>query len=365
MSQHPDQRVFAMLAAGGTGGHVYPAVAVAQALVASGHAPRTIRFVTERRELSTTAIAQAGFELDVIALQHGFERKLSFTNARRFYDLIRSFAQSLRLVRRYRPSVVLGFGAYVSLPLVVAARFWRVPVVVHEQNAFPGMANRIAVRLGAKPAVSLPGTSLTGAVLTGNPVRPAVAAVTRQPSIPPVVVFVGGSLGSGVLDRAALELYERWRNRRDVRIVHISGERSFTACAASLEGLRRTTDVLDYDLVAYEHDMPARYRSAAVIVSRAGGMVAELAAAGVPSVLIPWAQATERHQHANALAMVDAGASILIDETELTAVLLDETLTTLLHDADRLEKMQIGARLVAKPNAAAAVAELARCGAKP
>ena len=347
-----------MIAAGGTGGHVYPAIAVANALSEHGIQNSAVRFVTDGRERSMSAIDRAGFALDTIALQHGFDRSGKFSNVRVFTDTLRSVVQSRRLLKRYRPEVVVGFGAYVSLPLLLAARARAIPMVVHEQNAYPGLANRIAVKLGARAAVSITGTDLRDAVVTGNPVRPEVTLVVREPTSPPVVTFIGGSLGSGVLDDLALQLFDRWRNRSDVCIVHVSGDRSFDACSHRLGTLRQPSDALQYTLIRYEHDMANRYTTSTLMVTRSGGMVAELAAAGMPSILIPWPGATERHQHANAQAMVAAGAALMIDEDDCDIDRLASTVDGLITDATTLASMSVAARGAARRDAAFAVAQL-------
>lgn len=347
-----------MVAAGGTGGHVYPAIAVAQALGEQGVRREAVRFVTDGRSRSTTAIADAGFAFDTIALEHGLERSFTLANARVINDTFRSIVHCRRLLKTYRPKVVVGFGAYVALPLTVAARMRRIPIVIHEQNASPGLANRIAVKLGARAAVSMAGTPLANAVVTGNPVRPEVTSVIRAPTSPPTIAFVGGSLGSAVLDDLALDLYTAWRDRRDVAIVHVTGDRSFEQCGERLAAMRAPSDALLYEVLRYETDMAGRYCATTIMVTRAGGMIAELAAAGMPAVLIPWPGATERHQHANAAAMVEAGAAVMHDEDECDAAMLGATLDRLLGDESLLVAMSHAARDFSRRDAAFSVAQL-------
>lgn len=356
---------FALLVAGGTGGHVYPAIAVADALVARGHRAETLRFVTDQRDVAREALDRTDYARDELPIAHGLERSGgAIRNVGVAVRAAHATATAARIVGRLRPRVVVGFGAYVALPVVVAARARRVPVVVHEQNGVPGLANRIAVRLGARAAVSLPGTAIAGATLTGYPVRPAVAAVERRPVTPPLLAFVGGSLGAGVLNRTALDLYARWRTRADVQIHHVTGHRFYEQCRDELAALRRTGDRLDYDLVDYEHDMAALYGRVAVVVARAGGSVADLAAAGVPSVLVPWSGAADDHQTANARAFSRVGAAIHVPETECDADRLAPVLDGLLRDADRRGAMARAARTLARPDAADAVAALAESVAR-
>src|SRR6478735_3890175 len=156
-------RVYAVIAGGGTGGHVYPALAVADELVRRGHPAESLRFLGSARGLEAEAVPAAGYEIEVLP-GRGFRRSLRpdalVQNARTALDTLRAVWLAIGLVRRWRPRVVFGVGGYAAAPAVLAARLWRVPVVVHEQNAAPGVVNRVAVALGARAAVSLPGTAL-------------------------------------------------------------------------------------------------------------------------------------------------------------------------------------------------------------
>jgi undecaprenyldiphospho-muramoylpentapeptide beta-N-acetylglucosaminyltransferase len=352
---------FVLISGGGTGGHVFPALALAEELVARGHLRDSIHFVGAQRGLEATAVPAAGFRIDLLP-GRGLERKLGIgslvRNLRTAWETLVATARAVAIVNRRRPAVVVGVGGYASLPALVAAWARRIPRVVQESDAAPGLANRIAVRLGARPAVSLPGTPLRGAVVTGNPIRPAVAGVHRAPVTPPLVAIVGGSLGARSVNLAALGLYERWRSRRDVVIHHVSGAREYEECRARLDALRAPDDTLDYRLVRFEEHMETIYTEAAVIVARAGGMTAELTAVGIPSVLIPLPGAPGDHQTRNAEALVAAGAAVMVRDAELTPVRLDAELSALLADPDRRRAMGNAARGLGRPDAAARFADL-------
>jgi UDP-N-acetylglucosamine--N-acetylmuramyl-(pentapeptide) pyrophosphoryl-undecaprenol N-acetylglucosamine transferase len=238
--------------------------------------------------------------------------------------------------------------------------------VVHEQNAAPGLANRIAVRLGARAAVSLPGTPLPGAVVTGNPVRASVVAVQRHPSPGrPLVAVFGGSLGARRINGAAAELYDLWRSRADVTIHHVSGAAGHDAAQAAWAAVRREGDAVGYRLLRYEDRMPDLYAAMAIAVCRAGATtVAELAAAGVPSVLVPLPGAPGDHQTRNAEALVDAGAAVLVPDAECTGARLAAELEPLLADPTRLEAMAAAARTLARPHAADDLAALVEATAE-
>jgi UDP-N-acetylglucosamine--N-acetylmuramyl-(pentapeptide) pyrophosphoryl-undecaprenol N-acetylglucosamine transferase len=194
--------VFALLTGGGTGGHTYPAIAVAQELERRGH---SVRFVGGRRGIEGKVVPAAGFEIDLLP-GRGLQRRLTLQNVSALWGACSAVFRAIAIVRRVRPRVVVGFGGYASFPCVLAARLLRVPVVVHEQDAAPGLANRLGVRLGARPAVSLPGTRLPNATLTGNPVRAALAHLERPPHPmfdPALLAVFGGAQGARTINRAA------------------------------------------------------------------------------------------------------------------------------------------------------------------
>jgi undecaprenyldiphospho-muramoylpentapeptide beta-N-acetylglucosaminyltransferase len=352
---------FALIAGGGTGGHVFPALALAEELVARGHARETIHFVGAQRGLEATEVPAAGFSIDLLpgrGLQRGMTTKHLAQNLQTAVATLVAIARAVAIVGRRRPSVVVGVGGYASLPALVAARLRGVPMVIHESDAQPGLANRIAVRLGARPAVTLPQTPLRDAVVTGNPIRPVVAAVRRTPVVPPMLAVVGGSLGARSINDAALGLYVRWRTRSDVMIHHVTGARDYEECRARLESGRAPGDTLDYRLVRFEAHMETVYSQAAVIVARSGGMTAELTAVGVPSVLVPLPGAPGDHQTRNAETLVAAGAAVMIADADLDDARLAAELDTLLDDPTRREAMGVAALALGRPDAAARLGDL-------
>lgn len=359
MTAAEDGGVFAVITGGGTGGHVYPALALADELVARGHARDAIRFVGAQRGLEARVVPEADYAIDLLP-GRGFRRRMATANVGAAWDTLRALVQARRVVARARPEVVVGVGGYASLPSLVAARMQRIPAVVHEQNAAPGLANRIAVRMGARAAVSLPGTPLRGAVLTGNPVRREVATVRRDPDpAHPLVTVFGGSLGAGTINDAVLGLYDRWRDRADLTVHHVTGSRNYEACSSSLAAVRHPSDRLHYELVGYEDHMERLYARTSVAVCRAGAItVAELAAAGMPAVLVPLPGAPGDHQTRNAEALVEAGAAIVVPDAECDGARLDTELSRLLADTAHLESMATAARTLGRPDAVVRLADL-------
>ena len=363
MSDH----AFVVVTGGGTGGHVYPAIAVADELVRRGHDPATVRFLGSARGMEARAVPDAGYAIDLLP-GRGFRRSLAVDaiaqNLRTVWDTVVACARALRLLRCARPAVVFGVGGYAAAPGVLAARLLRIPVVVHEQNAAPGVVNRVAVRLGARAAVSLPDTALAGAVLTGNPVRAAIvdgAAVAddRRGTDAPVIGVFGGSLGARRVNDATLDLAQRWRDRGECTIRHVTGSRDYQRCVDEWAKRPDGTDALRYELVEYEDDMPGLYARADVMVTRAGAVtVAELAVSGTPAVVVPLPGAPSDHQTANGRALAAAGAAVLVPDAECDGARLARELDALLADPDHLASMQAAARTLAHPDAAARVADL-------
>lgn len=351
--------VFALVAGGGTGGHVYPAIALGRALVAGGHPPSEIRFVGARRGLEATAVPAAGFEIDLLP-GRGLQRRWTVENVRALWENARALWMALRIVARTRPQVVVGVGGYASLPTVLAAWLARVPIVVHEQNAAPGLANRIAARLGARVAVAIPGTPLPRATVTGNPVREEVLGLTRSPRDDRTLLAVfGGSLGARRINDAVIGCYDRWRGRTDLAVRHVTGRRDHAECTARVQDLRRDGDEIEYDLVEYENDMAGLYAAAALAVCRAGAVtVAELAVAGVPAVLVPLPGAPGDHQGANARAFADAGGAVVLPDAECDADGLAAAVEPLLADPARRSVMARAARSFARPDAAMRLAAM-------
>ena len=350
--------VFALLTGGGTGGHTYPAIAVAQELERRGH---SVRFVGGKRGIEGRVVPAAGFEIDLLP-GRGLQRRLTFQNVLALWGACSAVVRAVVIVRRVRPRVVVGFGGYASFPCVLAARLLRVPVVVHEQDAAPGLANRLGVRLGARPAVSLPGTPLPNATLTGNPVRAALAHLERPPHPmfdPALLAVFGGAQGARTINRAALGCYDAWRARRDLAVHHVCGPRHVDACAAELAAVRRSDDALKYELVGYEERMDLVYGRAALAVCRAGaGTIAELTAVGLPAVLVPLPGAPSDHQTRNAQTLERAGAAVVLRDEECDPARLDKVVSDLLGAGDRLERMSLAARGLGRRDAAERLSDL-------
>ncbi len=354
---------WALIAGGGTVGHTLPGIAIGRALVDRGHPASSIHFVGSERAREGRLVTDAGFTLTALP-GRGIQRKLTLDNVGAVLGLVRAFGKALGLIHRRRPSVVVALGGYASVACALAAVLYRIPVVVAEQNAVPGAANRVVARFARAAAVSFPGTDLPRAVVTGNPVRPAILAVDRSrdraearrsldlPEARVVVLAFGGSLGARRVNRAVTGLVERWADRTDVAVRHVVGERDWDDRTARSEE-RMGSDGILYQPVRYEDDMPAALAAADLVVARAGATtVAELAVLGLPSILVPLPIATADHQTANARGLVELGAARLVPDAELDVERLVAELGPLVADGD--ERVRMGE--------AAAEARASRCG---
>ena len=368
-------RRYALMAGGGTAGHLQPALAIAEALVDRGHERSTIEFVGSSRGQDRVALAGRGFPVTLLP-GRGIARSLRpavlVQNVGAVLGLAAAGVLALGLVWRRRPEVVVSVGGYASLAASVAAVLLRVPLVLVNVDAVPGAANRLLARFAAACAVGWDDTPLPRAVVTGTPVRPAIAAVGRDddarraarldlglpPDRPTVVVF-GGSLGARRINGAADGLVARWSGRPDRSVYQIVGRRDWDAAPPAPADDPAPADGVAVLRVPYEERMDLAYAAADVVVCRAGAMtVAELSVAGVPAVLVPLPGAPGDHQTANARVLERAGAAVLLPDAECTGDRLATILDGLFDDPTSLTARGRAARAVGHPDAAEAGARV-------
>jgi undecaprenyldiphospho-muramoylpentapeptide beta-N-acetylglucosaminyltransferase len=356
-----------IIAGGGTAGHVMPGLAVAQAIVDAGHPKERVHFIGARRGMEATMVPAAGYSVSLFDVR-GIARSLSPSNLPAFYNLTAGIRRADRLFRRIEPSVVVSVGGYASVPAVMAAKIQRIPVLVVSYDMVPGKASRLAARLATASAVAFESSPLPRKVVTGVPLRPEILAIDRhrdrarardQLGLPPdrfTVVVVGGSLGSGTLNRVTRGLVDARRDDSGLAIHHVYGSRNEDEAWERLDAPWG----LVYHPVPFEDRMDLAYAAADLVVARAGATtVAELSALGVPSILVPWPQAAEDHQTANARALAAVGGTVLVPEPELDADSLARELDRLRADPEALAAVSSGARSIGRRGAAAAIARLA------
>jgi UDP-N-acetylglucosamine--N-acetylmuramyl-(pentapeptide) pyrophosphoryl-undecaprenol N-acetylglucosamine transferase len=338
-----------LIAAGGTVGHVAPALAVAEALRRRGG---LVTFAGSPDRVEARLVPERGYEFDPFAVS-GLPRRLGIEFARAGGRALAAPVACLRILRRRRPDAVLGAGGYVAGPMVLAARLERIPCALTEADAHLGLANRLAAPLAERVFLALP-LGLHGEKYraVGRPIPAASRPVERAEARSRlglaqdarVVLVFGGSLGARLLNDLALDAWAE----EGPAVIHLCGERDY----ADLQG---GTSRPDYILEPFMAEIGVAYGAADVALARAGGSVWELAAAGLPAVLVPGAFATGQHQEKNARWFADAGGAVVVPETE--AARAPEVVEELLGDADRLATMAAAMRAVAKPDAAEEIAD--------
>jgi UDP-N-acetylglucosamine--N-acetylmuramyl-(pentapeptide) pyrophosphoryl-undecaprenol N-acetylglucosamine transferase len=374
---------FALVTGGGTAGHLQPALAIAEALVASGHERGTIEFVGSTHGQDRLTLEDRGFPFTLLP-GRGIVRSLRprdlIANLGAVAGLAVAAGRGLGVVRRSRPQVVVSVGGYASLSASFAAVVLGVPLVLVNVDAVPGAANRLFGRLARASAVGWDGTPLPRSVVTGTPVRPEIGALGRSaadrrsarrrlglPEDRPTVAVFGGSLGARHINLAVEELSDRWKDRDDRSIYHIVGRRDWEGDSATAgPGSAPPSAGLALVRVPYQASMELVYAAADVVVCRAGAMtVAELAVAGVPSVLVPLPGAPGDHQTANARVLERVGAAVVLADADCDAGALAAILDDLLGQPARLESMGRAASTMGRRDAAAAGARLVEANARP
>ncbi len=353
-----------LVAGGGTGGHVIPALAIGREL-RDNHAAE-VRYVGTARGMETRLIPEAGFPLETIHV--GQLKNVSVTTRlKTLTDLPRGVALCLKLLRSYKPHVVIGVGGYASGPAMLAAVLLRIPTLAFEPNAAPGLANRLVGRYVSAAAVNFSGTArqFRNAQVTGIPVRPDFFAIQPRPAdAPPNLLVMGGSQGAQALNAAmplaAQLLLDRIPN---LTITHQAGERHLdtTRSAYAAAGV----DMRQVQVLGFLNAIDAIAQADLVVCRSGASTVAELCAAARPAIYVPFPQAADDHQTRNAQALVTLGAARLLPQRDLTPQSLADTITPLLGAPQRLATMAGNARDAAHPHALETIAAMALSLAKP
>jgi UDP-N-acetylglucosamine--N-acetylmuramyl-(pentapeptide) pyrophosphoryl-undecaprenol N-acetylglucosamine transferase len=341
-----------MIMAGGTGGHVFPALAVAGYLKQQGW---RVVWLGAKTGMEATLVPKHGYEVAWVRFS-GLRGKGLMRAALLPFNLLVAFWQSARAIFAQRPDVVLGMGGYISFPGGMMASLLHRPLVIHEQNSVAGLANKVLARLADKVLEGFPG-SLPGAQFSGNPVRQDIAALGAPGARYAVrsgrlrLLVVGGSLGAQILNETVPQALALLPQGERPEVTHQAGEKNIEALRAGYAGAG-----VQAELVAFIDDMAARYAGADVVLCRAGALtIAELACAGVASILVPLPHAVDDHQTGNAKFLSERGAAVLLPQSELTP----ENLARLLRSLDRQQLLAIAekARQFGKPEATRIVAD--------
>ncbi|WP_276355926.1 undecaprenyldiphospho-muramoylpentapeptide beta-N-acetylglucosaminyltransferase [Cohnella caldifontis] len=357
-----------VLTGGGTGGHIYPALAIGKEWKAR-HPDTELLYIGGRRGMESRIVPQHGIAFEALDIT-GFRRSLSWENVRtviRFWQAVR---RSKELLRRFRPDAVVGTGGYVCGPVVYAAHKLGIPTLIHEQNVVPGLTNKFLSRYVDAVAVSfrdsLPFFSrIPDSVYAGNPCATAVVGADAArgfaslglPKGTPFVLTVGGSGGARAINEAAVGMVPMLDRLPGAHFVFVTGERFHEETRDRVRGLESAASGRVH-VLPYIHNMPEVLAAASLVVSRAGAsLIAEFTSVGMPSILVPSPNVTNNHQEPNARSLADAGAAVMILERELTGESLFAAVSSIMKDEKRRASMAEAARKLGMPDAAKTIAE--------
>ena len=353
-----------LIAGGGTGGHVFPGIAVAEELVRSRPGVEVV-FVGGRRGLEAVAVPEAGFRIRFV-MARGFQRRAWWRWPGALATTVIGFFQALGVVASERPDAVLGTGGYVSAPVAVAAWLLGRPLLLQEQNSIPGLANRWLARIADEVHLSFVEarsyfSRKDHLKVSGNPVRSYVLSGDRSQAIAefgltagrPTVFVFGGSLGAHRINLAALDAMRLLKGRVDVQWILQTGRDDFEWAKAAVE-----QEQLPAKVLTFLRRIHMAYAAADLVVCRSGAMtLAEIAGCGTPAILVPYPHAANNHQVVNATNLVDRGAAAMILDRELTGERLAREVAHWLSDRQALSQMSANARRFARPDAAEKIAK--------
>ena len=355
-----------IVSGGGTGGHIYPAVTIANQ-IKEKQPDAEIIFVGTREGLECEIVPRYGYPIEFIEVA-GFQRKLSLDTIKSTFKLLAGLIDALKLIRKIKPDLVVGTGGYVCGPVLFLAALQGIPTCIQEQNAMPGVTNKILahfvkkVFLGYQEAGKYFGGN-SDKIFTGNPIRKEILEVSRATAIEKfkldpakkTILVSGGSRGARSINDAMALVETSLAGRSDVQVIHITGETGYEKFIGQVEKKVLMSD--NIKVFRYMHDMPLALAAADLAIFRSGAIgLAELMARGIPSILVPYPYATANHQEHNARAVEGAGGAVVILDKELTGEILLKQIESLLADESKLQKMKDAAKALGRPEAAEDIA---------
>ncbi len=348
---------------GGTGGHIYPALTLIEALK-KRYPDAEILYVGTKAGLEADIVPKAGINFATLDVS-GFKRKLTLKNIKVLCKAGHSLWRARKYIKNFAPDAVIGTGGYVSGPILLAAALRHIPTLIQDQNAIAGITNKILGHFVDKVACGYESSCRQfppdKAIFTGNPVRAGIFSTNRMAALQKLgwstqkktILVTGGSRGAHSINMAMLEVYRHYWHRQDVQILHITGQKEYENIKKSLE--KNGLDLQDAPhllMKPYIYDMPAYLAGADLIISRAGAIgLAEITACGKPSILIPYPYAAENHQEHNARELVNAGAAEMILNRDLTGQKLIAMIEKIMTTDGFYDKMALASKQLGKPDA--------------
>ncbi len=359
-----------IITGGGTAGHINPGIAIAKHITAR-HPDAVIVFVGTQRGLEKNLVPREGFEIRFIKAR-GFNRKLSLDVLLTAKDMVLGYMEARRIIKAFKPDIVIGTGGYVCLPVMLAAARLKVHTLIHESNSYPGIANRILSGIVDIAAISFKDTQkyfkrAKKVIFTGNPIRSEILSASREearaleelkPDMLMVLIF-GGSQGAQKINDVVVQMIADNKGVLPYKMVFSTGQTQYDRVKKTLEqnGLI-AEELANIKIVPYIFDMARSLAAADLVISRAGAVtVSEITATGAPSILIPFPHAAENHQESNARTLERQGASIVILEDDLSSDILNHQIMSLINNKEQLNRMAKNSKKAGVTDAAEKITE--------
>lgn len=351
-----------LITGGGTGGHIYPAIAIANK-IQSGMKDSQILFVGTKRGLESDLVPKAGYQLKTITVS-GFRRKISLDTVKSVRELFKGLQEAASIIKSFKPDIVIGTGGYVCGPVVFVASLMNIKTMIHEQNVIPGVTNKILSKFVNKILISFEESSRyfsnsSKLVTTGNPVRKEFIDFDREvfrnelgiAEDKIVVTSFGGSRGAEKINEVMLDVMKRFNDRKEIIFYHITGEKHYDQMMEKFKNMALSHSA-NLNILPYVHDMPKLMGASDLIISRSGAItLAEITAMGLPSILIPSPHVTNNHQEHNGRVLEKNGAAVLLLEKDLNDKNIVDLLHLFIRDRQRLVEMSVRSKALAKENA--------------
>ncbi|SEJ63809.1 UDP-N-acetylglucosamine-N-acetylmuramylpentapeptide N-acetylglucosamine transferase [Propionispira arboris] len=359
-----------IISGGGTGGHIYPAITLIRT-IQNQVKNLEILYVGTKIGLEADIIPKEGLPFQTVDIR-GLERKLSLKMTKTIGKAIHGVWQARRIVKQFKPDVVIGTGGFVCGPILLAASLMGIPTLIQEQNVIPGITNKLLAKFVTKIAVGYQDAvqyfPKEKVVFTGNPIRAEVLSMNRQAGLAEfgfdtnkkTILISGGSRGARSMNRAMIDVHKHFACSQNIQLLHVTGKNEYNDIVASVQeqglDLQQSRNIL---IKPYLYDMPKALALADLAIFRAGATgIAELTAKGIPSILIPYPYAAENHQEFNALALVKRGAAVMIRDKDLTSAGLIEAIESIISEPVKLLKMATASREMGRPEAAEEIAKI-------
>ncbi len=360
-----------IICGGGTGGHIYPGLSIADSLHKRNEKVQ-ILYIGTASGLESSLVPKQGYEFKAIRVK-GFRRRLSTDTVKSSVELIKGLSDANRIISKYKPDIVVGTGGYVAGPVLLVAHLRGVPTLIHEQNVLPGATNRILGRFVDVIAVSFEEAikyfgKKKRVFVTGNPIRREILGGSREEGIKefgftqgiPFVLCFGGSKGSGKLNQAMVEVIANLHREGGFQLLHITGEGHYNAFLEALKARKiEPGNISGIRVMPYLHRMPQALAAADLVISSAGAItIAEITAVGIPALLIPKSHVVDNHQEYNARMLERKGAAVVLLEKQLDGDVLYNRISEIIRDAKLIMSMKEASKKIGKADAAERICDI-------